>query len=38
MAEYSEVWTDSVAAEFAALDPNSDGFLTVDEVLRAQKR
>ncbi len=36
MAEYSQSWTKSKAAEFTKLDPNGDGVITPAECLRGE--
>ncbi len=37
MAEYSSVWDDAKAAEFAKYDRNNDGVITPEECLAAEK-
>ncbi len=36
MAEYSQVWSEAMAREFAKYDLNGDGVITPDEALKAQ--
>ena len=38
MAEFSSVWNDEIAAEFAKYDLNNDGVITPAECLEATKR
>ena len=38
MAEFSSIWNDDVAAEFAKYDLNNDGVITPAECLEAMKR
>jgi hypothetical protein len=36
MAEYSQVWSESMAREFAKYDLNGDGVITPEEALKGQ--
>lgn len=38
MAEYSTIWSDALAEEFAKYDLNSDGVITPTECLKTQNR